>query len=211
MSSRQPSRGKLFVVAAPSGAGKTSLVNALLEGDERLELSVSYTTRPARPGEVDGRHYHFTDEQAFQQLIDKNAFLEHARVFGHRYGTHAVTTISLLEEGRDIILEIDWQGARQVRKVFPSCHSIFILPPSLDALRNRLGQRGQDSEEVIERRMRESQDEISHWGEFVFLVINDDFEQALRELRTIIRFCRENRPFLQETPVELLAELLGNG
>ena len=144
MPSETKSRGSLLVVAAPSGAGKTSLVNALLEADERLALSVSHTTRPARPGERDGQHYHFVSEQAFRQLVSESAFAEHALVFGHHYGTHAGFVQEQLEHGFDVILEIDWQGAQQVREAFPDCRSVFILPPSLEALRGRC--RGAGSE-----------------------------------------------------------------
>lgn len=210
MSSSQLRKGGLFVVAAPSGAGKTSLVNALLAGDERLVLSISHTTRPPRPGEVGGRHYHFTDEATFRRMVAENAFLEHAVVYGHRYGTHAGTSSQLLEQGRDIILEIDWQGAQQVKAAYPSSHSIFILPPSLETLRERLGHRGQNSEAVIEGRMREAQGEISHWQEFDYLVVNDDFEQAQADLAEILESCRQNRPYPQKQYVALLAELLGN-
>ncbi len=203
--------GRLFVVAAPSGAGKTSLVNALVADDPLLVISVSFTTRPARPGEKDGRHYHFTDSDTFERMIRNEEFLEHARVYGHRYGTHRGTTEALLEDGRDVILEIDWQGARQVRASFPACHSVFILPPSLEALRHRLGDRGQDSEDVIEGRMRKARAEISHCGEFEHVIVNDRFEQALAELGEVIRHCREGLPWREESHEELLAELLGNG
>jgi len=199
------------VVAAPSGAGKTSLVNALVERDPSLVISVSYTTRPSRPGEVDGTHYHFTDPGHFEAMLAQGAFLEHARVFGHHYGTHGATTRSLLAEGKDVILEIDWQGARQVRETFPGCHTIFILPPSLEALRKRLGSRAQDSEAVIAERMRKARAEISHCGEFDYVVVNDDFETALAELAALVDCCREGRDCRREEHGELLAELLGNG
>jgi len=206
-----PNEGQLFVVAAPSGAGKTSLVNALVEGDPRLVISVSFTTRPPRPGEVDGRHYHFTDLATFERMLERGEFLEHAEVFGHRYGTHRATTRKLLDRGLDVILEIDWQGARQVRESFPACHSIFILPPSLESLRSRLGKRAQDSAAVIEERMRQARAEISHCPEFEFVVVNDDFAAALAELRAVISAGRGGPAFAHRLHSELLAELLGTG
>jgi guanylate kinase len=204
-------RANLYVVAAPSGGGKTSLINALLEKDDRVSLSVSYTTRTARPGEKDGVHYHFVDDPTFIDLIGKNAFLEHAEVFGHRYGTGRDAVEKKLRAGFDVLLDIDWQGARQVRKSFPFCCTIFILPPSLEALRNRLSRRGQDSEEVIEVRMREARAEISHSREFDYLIINDDFDQALADLQSIVRHRKLHRPEQKEHYDDLLAELQENG
>jgi guanylate kinase len=201
----------LYVVAAPSGGGKTSLIKALLDKDERVSLSVSYTTRAARPGEQDGVHYHFVDDSIFIGLIKKNAFLEHAEVFGHRYGTGRDAVEKKLHEGFDVLLDIDWQGARQVRKSFPSCCTIFILPPSLDALRNRLTRRGQDRAEVIEERMREARAEISHSGEFDYLIINDDFDLALADLHSIVRHRKPQRPDQKKHYQDLLAELQENG
>lgn len=211
MPSKPKSRGSLLVVAAPSGAGKTSLVNALLEADERLALSVSHTTRPARPGERDGQHYHFVSEQAFQRLVSENAFAEHALVFGHHYGTHAGFVQEQLERGLDVILEIDWQGAQQVRAAIPECRSVFILPPSLEALRGRLARRGTDSESVIAQRMQQARAEISHWREFDYLVVNDRFESALADLQAVLRGLRLARERQQVDNAELLAELLGSG
>ncbi len=201
----------LYVVAAPSGGGKTSLIKALLEKDERVSLSVSYTTRVARPGEQDGIHYHFVDDSTFIGLIEKNAFLEHAEVFGHRYGTGRDAVEKSLHAGFDVLLDIDWQGARQIRKSFPSCCTIFILPPSLEALRNRLAMRGQDSEEVIEGRMHEARAEISHSSEFDFLIINDDFDKALADLQSIVRHRKLHRPGQKDHSDDLLAELQENG
>ena len=202
--------GALFVVAAPSGAGKTSLVNALVANDDRLRLSVSYTTRPQRPGEIDGEHYHFTTTESFQQRRQAGEFLECAEVFGNCYGTHRATTEAMLARGLDLLLEIDWQGARQVRDAFPACHSIFILPPSLGALAERLGNRGQDSAEVIAARMAEAQAEISHCGEFDHVVVNDDFDSALNDLTRLIQACREGTPPPDPSHHALLAELLGS-
>jgi guanylate kinase len=204
-------RANLYVVAAPSGGGKTSLINALLEKDGRVSLSVSYTTRAARPGEQDGVHYHFIDDPTFVGLIEKNAFLEHAGVFGHRYGTGRDAVERKLHAGFDVLLDIDWQGARQIRESFPSCCTIFILPPSLEALRNRLARRGQDSEEVIEERMRDAQAEISHSSEFDYLIINDDFDKALSKLQSIVRQRKPHRPEQKDHFQDLLAELLENG
>ena len=201
----------LYVVAAPSGGGKTSLINALLEKDDRVSLSVSYTTRSARPGEKDGVHYHFVDDPAFIGLIGRNALLEHAEVFGHRYGTGRDAVEKKLHAGFDVLLDIDWQGARQIRKSFPSCCTIFILPPSLETLRNRLARRGQDSEDVIEERMREARTEISHSSEFDYLIINDDFDQALADLQSIVRFRKLQRPHRKDYYDDLLAELQENG
>ena len=197
----------LYVVAAPSGGGKTSLIKALLEKDERVSLSVSYTTRVARPGEQDGVHYHFVDDSTFIGLIEKSAFLEHAEVFGHRYGTGRDAVEKKLHAGFDVLLDIDWQGARQIRKSFPSCCTIFILPPTLQALRNRLARRGQDSAEIIDGRMREARAEISHSSEFDYLIINDDFDQALADLQSIVRHRKPHRPYQKNHYQDLLAEL----
>jgi guanylate kinase len=180
-------QGRLYIISAPSGAGKTSLVAALLKTDSAIEVSVSHTTRKPRPGEQDGVNYHFVNIQAFEQLISDGAFLEHAKVFDNYYGTSRVWIESRLAAGQDVILEIDWQGAQQVRKVMPNAMSIFILPPSKNALRSRLMGRGQDSEETIERRMSEAESESSHYGEYEYLVINDDFDVALADLVSIFR------------------------
>lgn len=202
---------RLYVVAAPSGGGKTSLISALLEQDPKVRLSVSYTTRPARPGERDGIHYHFVDDEAFRELLDRNAFLEHARVFDHQYGTARQAVEEQLAAGFDVILDIDWQGARQIRASFPSCRTIFIVPPSLEALRQRLARRGQDSADVIENRMRKARAEISHWDEFDDLIVNDEFEEALRDLRSIVRHGKPVRSQNTGKQREILAELLGTG
>ena len=200
---------RLYVVAAPSGGGKTSLISALLKKDERVQLSVSYTTRPPRPGEVDSVHYHFVDEDLFQTLIDHKAFLEYASVFDYHYGTSREAVEQQLAAGFDVILDIDWQGARQIRNSFPSSRSIFVIPPSLDVLRQRLIERGQDNDTVVQRRMRDAQAEISHWDEFDFLIINDKFDEALGELHSIIRSGQPRQPYDQKQNGEILAELLG--
>ena len=201
----------LYVVAAPSGGGKTSLIAALLEQDRRIRLSVSHTTRAPRPGEQDGVHYHFVNEERFLQLVSQDAFLEHARVFDHYYGTGRAAVEQQLAEGYDVVLDIDWQGARQVRQSFPACRSIFIVPPSLEELHRRLTRRGQDDDAVIRRRMRDARNEISHWDEFDFLVINDEFDDALADLQCIIRHGPAQRDHQREREAEILAELLETG
>lgn len=205
------SKSSLYVVAAPSGGGKTSLIKALLERDANISLSVSHTTRSARPGEIDGQHYHFVNEKTFRELIAQNAFLEHARVFDHRYGTGRAAVENKLAAGVNVILDIDWQGARQIKANFPSCRSIFILPPSLQILRERLARRGQDSEETIERRMKDARSEISHCDEFDFIIVNDDFDLALADLQSIIRHGKPQRQECQNQLSDLVAELLKNG
>lgn len=179
--------GTLYIVSAPSGAGKTSLVKALLDSSEQIRVSVSHTTRSMRPGEVDGVNYHFVARDEFLGMLEHNEFLEHAEVFGNLYGTSQRWVERTLAEGLDLILEIDWQGAQQVRRLMPHARSIFILPPSQEALRQRLNNRGQDSEEIIERRMREAVGEMSHYAEYDYLVINDQFSHALEDLKAIFR------------------------
>ena len=185
--------GTLFIFAAPSGAGKTSLVKALLESTQDISVSVSHTTRAMRPGEENGVHYHFIDIPTFEQMVAEGAFLEHAKVFDNYYGTSKANIEQELAAGRDVILEIDWQGARQVRAVMQGCVSVFILPPSREALVERLRGRGTDSEEVIARRMRDAVSETSHYDEFDYLVVNDDFNTALQELQAIVRSRRLRR------------------
>ena len=202
------SKGTLFIISAPSGAGKTSLVKQLVNSAEDIVVSISHTTRAQRPGEVDGVDYHFIDEQAFLSMVGHSAFLEHARVFDNYYGTSQQHVERLLLDGKDVILEIDWQGARQVRRLIQDSQSIFILPPSSAALKQRLENRGQDDAEVIERRMQDAVNEMSHYAEFDYLVVNDDFDQALQELRCIVRANRL-RQCRQERNIEkLLIELL---
>jgi len=201
--------GHLFVIAAPSGGGKTSLVNELLRRDPRLVLSVSHTTRTPRRGETDGQQYHFISSAQFLQMVANHEFMEHARVFDHYYGTNKQAVTQQLAGGQDVILEIDWQGARQVRHEFPTCCSIFILPPTLETLRHRLMSRGQDSDAVILRRMRAAQAEISHWAEFDQLVVNDDFDTALEELAAIINDCRAGQLQRPNEDLQRLAQSLG--
>ena len=176
----------VFVLSAPSGAGKSSLARALTASEASVGLSVSHTTRAARPGEVDGVHYHFVGEREFEALIAAGAFLEHAWVFDRYYGTSREAVRTELERGRDVVLDIDWQGARQVREAFGDTVSVFILPPSMDALRSRLVGRGQDAEETIGRRMRAARSEIAHYDEFDHVLVNDHFERTLAALRTIV-------------------------
>jgi guanylate kinase len=209
MSNKSPGSGHLFIISAPSGGGKTSLVNALLQQDSRLVMSVSHTTRTPRPGEVDGKHYHFVSEPLFKTMIDEGDFLEHALVFDHYYGTNRHSVKQQLEMNRDVILEIDWQGARQVKMTFNRSCSIFIIPPSLETLRERLTRRGQDSEKIIQRRMRDAQAEISHWQEFDHLVVNDNFSKALDELQQIIQDFRQQRAHAVNQQNQRLAEQLG--
>ncbi len=178
-------KGTLYIVSAPSGAGKTSLVTALVENNPEVVLSVSHTTRTPRPGEVDGQHYHFCDAQTFLTMIEDGAFLEHARVFDHFYGTSLATVEAFLAHGLDVILEIDWQGAAQVRRVLPDAQSIFILPPSRQTLQTRLQGRGQDDPAVIARRLREAVKEMRQYTAFDYLIVNDDFSQALAQLQSI--------------------------
>jgi len=184
----------VLVLSAPSGAGKSSLARALVEADPSVGVSVSHTTRAARPGEVDGVHYHFVGEHEFEAMVEAGAFIEHARVFDRHYGTSWDAVRSVLSGGRHVVLDIDWQGARQVREAFANTVSVFLLPPSMDALRSRLVGRGQDSAEIVERRMHAARSELAHWDEFDHLVINDDFEHALAALRGILRGKRAPRP-----------------
>ncbi|MBV1959337.1 MAG: guanylate kinase [Pseudomonadales bacterium] len=178
--------GNLFIVSAPSGAGKTSLVKALLEEHPSLRVATSYTTRECRPGEVDGVNYHFVTQSRFHQMIADGEFVEHAEVFGNFYGTSQKQILELLSAGSDVILEIDWQGAKQIRNMMPEATSIFILPPSRQALQQRLEKRGQDADSVIQARMAASIEEISHYVEFDFIVVNDDFSEAMHQLQAII-------------------------
>jgi len=179
------SRGTLFVVAAPSGAGKTSLVRALIKRMPQLRFSISYTTRRRRETEQHGRDYFFVDRAEFDRMVADGEFLEHAQVFDNSYGTARAQVESILQQGENVLLEIDWQGAQQVRAAMPECRSIFILPPSREALEQRLRGRATDSEEVIARRLRDSISDMSHWDEFDYVVINDDFERAKNDLEAI--------------------------
>lgn len=182
--------GNVFIVSAPSGAGKTSLVKTLLETDQQVKLSVSYTTRAPRPGEVDGAHYHFVSMDEFMAMLNRGDFLESAEVYGNRYGTSQRWIEAQVATGVDILLEIDWQGAAQVRKLMPQAISIFVLPPSPAALRERLTGRGQDSEEIIAGRLAAAREDMSHVSEFDYVIINDDFATAAADLQAVVKASR---------------------
>jgi len=186
-------KGRLFVITAPSGAGKTSLIDALVRADASLKLSISYTTRAPRPGEKGGVDYHFVDEAAFAGMQGRGEFLESAEVHGYRYGTSKKVITEALARGEDLILEIDWQGARQVRAVYPGGVGIFILPPSIEELRKRLESRGKDSRETIERRMASAREDISHVLEFEYIIVNESFDEALADLESVVRATRVSR------------------
>ncbi|ABQ55443.1 TPA: guanylate kinase [Legionella pneumophila subsp. pneumophila] len=178
--------GNLYIVAAPSGGGKTSLVKKLIEMVGEIEVSVSHTTRPMRPGEKEGVDYFFIDEEQFISMVNEGAFIEHAKVFNHWYGTSVVQINKRLQFGIDVVLDIDWQGAEQIRHAYPDAVSVFIIPPSLDALNERLMNRRQDKDHVISERMTKAQDELGHYPEFDYLIVNDDFEKAAMELQSIV-------------------------
>lgn len=201
----------LFIVASPSGGGKSSLIAALLKRDDGVRLSVSHTTRHPRPGEEHGVHYYFVSEPEFLELADREAFLEHARVFDNYYGTGRQAVERQLANGHDVLLDIDWQGARQVRKSFPASCGIFILPPSMEELRQRLTRRGQDDADVINSRMRKATAEISHWDEFDYLVVNDNFNEAVEDLRSIVRNGEPARKGQEDYLRGILADFLETG
>ena len=203
-----PASGCLFVLAAPSGGGKTSLVRALLEREPGIRLSVSYTTRPPRPGEQDGTHYHFVDEPKFMALKAAGEFLEHAHVHGNWYATSANWLKREVELGHDMLLEIDWQGARQVRRLIPEAVHIFILPPSLASLKERLEKRGQDAPDVIARRLDAAREEMRHCGEFDYVIMNQDFARAVDDLSVIVRAARLTAARQQVRHAGLIAQIL---
>ena len=203
-----PASGCLFVLAAPSGGGKTSLVRALLEREPGIRLSVSYTTRAPRPGEQEGIHYHFVDEPAFMALKEKGEFLEHAHVHGYWYATSATWLKQEVQHGHDVLLEIDWQGAQQVRRLIPEAVHIFILPPSLGSLKERLEKRGQDAPDVIARRLDAAREEMRHCGEFDYVIMNQDFARAVDDLSTIVRAARLTATRQQVRHAALIAQLL---
>jgi len=200
--------GSLFTVSAPSGAGKTSLVKALIDSISGVHVSVSHTTRPKRPGEVDGVNYHFIDVSGFTAMLDQCAFLEHAEVFGNYYGTSRLWVEETLAKGTDVILEIDWQGAAQIRRLIPDTVGIFILPPSLETLQQRLDHRGQDRRDIIERRLAEAREEMSHFVEADYIVVNDQFDIALRDLQSIMLSRRLTLEKQRTRHAELLNNLL---
>ncbi len=200
--------GNLFIVAAPSGAGKTTLVRLLLENDSQIGVSISHTTRPPRPGEENGREYHFVDVPAFLEMIDRGGFLEWAEVHGNYYGTSKQWIAAEMAAGRDVLLEIDWQGAQQVRKVFPAAIGIFVLPPSMPVLEARLSGRGTDSAGIIARRIAAARDEMRHVDEFNYVIINDDLQQALENLKSVISASRLRYETQRRRHSALFASLL---
>lgn len=202
--------GNLFILSAPSGAGKSSLIHALLGQHQDMQLSVSHTTRAPRPGEVNGVHYHFVSVDEFKALIADNNFLEWAEVFGNYYGTSRTAIEHELAKGRDVFLDIDWQGARQIKTQVPSVLSIFILPPSVAELEKRLNQRGTDSQEVIAKRMLQAKSEISHVTEYDYVLVNDDFQQCLQQLQQVVLSQRLTLQKQQQHQQALLTELLAN-
>ncbi|VAW96518.1 Guanylate kinase [hydrothermal vent metagenome] len=205
---KSPYSGQLYIFSAPSGAGKTSLVEALLKSTSGIAVSVSHTTRAMRPGEENGVHYHFVDTAAFEQMVEAGAFLEDAKVFDNYYGTSQQAVEDQLREGEDVILEIDWQGAQQVRKLMSYAISVFILPPSRGALEQRLNARGQDSADIIARRMQDATSDMAHYVEFDYLIINDDFDEAAQQLRSIVLAQRQRIEVLSQRERTTLAGLL---
>ncbi len=201
--------GNLFIIAAPSGAGKSSLVNAVMADDANLSLSVSYTTRAPRPGEEDGREYHFVDPATFLSMLERAEFLESAEVHGNHYGTSEKWISDARATGRDIVLEIDWQGAQQVRRVFPEAVSLFILPPSMAELERRLRTRGKDSDDVIRRRLINAREEMAHVAEFDYVIINNEFETAKQDLAAVIRASRLHTQDVLAANSNRLAGLFG--
>ena len=203
-------KGNLFIVSSPSGAGKSSLITALLDKHQDMKVSVSHTTRGPRPGEENGVHYHFTDVDSFKQLVEQGEFYEWAEVFGNYYGTSKSAIQAQLDQGVDVFLDIDWQGAQQMRKLEPELKTIFILPPSRTELEARLNKRGQDSAEVIANRMAQAQSEMSHYNEYDFVLINDDFEQTLAQFEQIVLGHRLQLANQQSKFANLITELLAN-
>ena len=201
-------KGKLFIISAPSGAGKTSLIKKLIPHMDKLIVSVSHTTRAQRPGEIDTIDYFFTPVDTFKKMVNQQAFLEYAQVFDNFYGTAQSSIEQSLKSSKDVILEIDWQGAEQIRRILPDTISIFILPPSTEVLRRRLKERGQDSEAIIDRRMQDAVNEIGHYAEYDYLIVNDEFNNALTEMKSIILANRLNIQRQQEQLKDLLIDLL---
>ena len=205
---RKESRGQLFVISAPSGAGKTSLVRALMEPSNTIGVAISHTTRAKRPEETDGINYHFVTEVEFNALVDQGEFLESATVFEHLYGTSTSAVNLILQQGKHLVLEIDWQGAAQVRQKLPGTQSIFIFPPSLGALRDRLENRGQDDVETVDKRMSAAFEELSHWHEFDYLIVNDQFDTALVQLQAVV--AGEGADYHRNKQSKALGQLIEN-
>ncbi len=201
-------KGNLFILSAPSGAGKSTLYKALLKQDQQVRISVSHTTRAPREGEEDGREYFFTDPESFLDMIAEDAFFEHAQVFDHYYGTSKTSIFNMLEQGLDVILEIDWQGARQVRQLYSEAVGIFILPPSLKALEERLKGRATDTDDVIQRRMSKAVDEMSHYKEYDFVIVNDDLKDALSQMAAIFMAMRSKTSVIEQKHTNLINDLL---
>jgi len=205
---KSPFSGQLYIFSAPSGAGKTSLVEALLESTDGIGVSVSHTTRDMRPGEEDGVHYHFIEKSEFEKMVAAGTFLEHAKVFDNYYGTSQKALEDRLSQGEDVILEIDWQGAQQVRKLMPYAISVFILPPSRKALEQRLNSRGQDSADVIARRMQDATSDMAHYIEFDYVIINNEFDVATQQLRAIVLAQRQRLDVLAKAEQSTLTALV---
>jgi guanylate kinase len=201
-------KGNLFILSAPSGAGKSTLYKALLNQDDKVRISISHTTRAPRSGEEHGREYYFIDDESFLDMIAEDAFFEHAQVFDNYYGTSKESIFGMLEQGLDVILEIDWQGARQIRQFYPEAIGIFILPPSLSALEERLRSRATDTDDVIQRRMAKAVNEMSHYQEYDFIIVNDDFDAALSQMAAIFMAMRAKTPVMQEKSGNLINDLL---
>ncbi|MFT4573525.1 MAG: guanylate kinase [Marinomonas primoryensis] len=201
-------KGNLFILSAPSGAGKSTLYKALLNQDDKVRISISHTTRAPRTGEEHGREYYFIDNESFLDMIAEDAFFEHAQVFDNYYGTSKESIFGMLEQGLDVILEIDWQGARQIRQFYPEAIGIFILPPSLPALEKRLRSRATDTDDVIQRRMAKAVNEMSHYHEYDFVVVNDDFDAALSQMTAIFMAMRAKTSVMQEKSGNLINDLL---
>jgi guanylate kinase len=202
--------GNLFIVAAPSGGGKTSLVKKLVQALDEIEISISHTTRAIRPGEQDGVDYFFISDKEFKTMIEADAFLEYAQVFNHSYGTSLAQITDRLDQGIDVVLDIDWQGAAQIKRIIPQAVTVFIIPPSIDTLKQRLMNRQQDKDEVISDRMKKAQDELSHYSEFDYLIVNDTFEHAAAELNAIVVANRLRRERQMQRQSKLLSFLMSS-
>tara|TARA_R110000868_G_scaffold147070_1_gene368229 strand:+ start:1747 stop:2373 length:627 start_codon:yes stop_codon:yes gene_type:complete len=200
--------GRLVVISAPSGGGKTSLIKELIAKNKRLVKSISYTTRQMRPGEVTGVNYNFVSDSEFKELLDRNLFLEHAKVYDHRYGTSKLWVENQLAKGVDVILDLDWQGARSIKHIFPKCVNVYLLPPSIKELKARLENRGQDSQEIIQKRIKMAKDDISHYNEFDYVIVNDSFDKAIHDMQAILDSLRLKNDIQKIKQAKLLQQLL---